>query len=395
MKSQYSLKKFDSKVKIVFAYLIVVITLAMPGNISAFDYVDNPNNPIFDGSQPWDNLAVISPVILYDGDSYKMWFAGRSVGNPIRIGYATSPDGVTWTENENPVLTVGPSGSFDSANLQKLTVLHEETGYKMWYTGIDASGRQTIGLATSLDGVNWLKYSQNPVLVPGLSGSWNEALVKGPSVVMLDGVYFMWFIGLSAEGEAGIGLAYSNDGTIWEAEVNNPVMERAPENEWESLSSSGPHVAQREDGSLLMVYMGYDGNHRQIGMAHSQNGIDWIRNAHNPLIPNGEPGSWNADVSTGPFALIVERGHYSFWYTGNFDYETSTSWFIGQGDLTFDTDGDINYDYKRDVSDIIQLVNIILGTQAGSDYQHAVGDMNQDGTLTISDLIILVDTILQ
>ena len=395
MKYQLTWNLFGRKAGIVFASLLGSIFLFSPGTILAFDYVDNPNNPVFDGGQSWDNLAVISPVVHYDGDSYKMWFAGRNVGNPIQIGYATSPDGVIWTENENPVLTVGPTGSFDSANLQKLTVLKEDTGYKMWYTASDASGVQRLGLATSLDGINWSKYDQNPVLVSGGTGSWNEALVKGPSVLKIDGIYFMWFIGQSAEHEPGIGLAYSSDGIIWEEDANNPVMQRVPGNAWESQYSTGPHVSQREDGSFLMVYMGYDGTHRRIGMAHSQNGIDWNRNTHNPIVAIGEAGSWNADVSSDPFALILEPGHYAFWYTGNSNYATSTSWFIGQGDLNFESEGDINYDYQLDVSDIIQLVNIILGTQSGSDYQYTAGDMNQDSSLTVSDLIILVETILQ
>jgi hypothetical protein len=43
--------------------------------------------------------------VLFDGTTYKMWYAGGNASWTGQIGYATSPDGITWTKNPNPVIT--------------------------------------------------------------------------------------------------------------------------------------------------------------------------------------------------------------------------------------------------------------------------------------------------
>jgi hypothetical protein len=98
--------------KTCLVYAIVSVILL--SQLMALEYQDNPNNPIFNGSQTWDDLAVINPTVLYEDGAYKMWFGGRNVGLPIQIGYATSQDGIVWDELSDPVLTIGSAGDFDS-----------------------------------------------------------------------------------------------------------------------------------------------------------------------------------------------------------------------------------------------------------------------------------------
>ncbi|MEA3287817.1 MAG: hypothetical protein U9Q77_10650, partial [Candidatus Marinimicrobia bacterium] len=335
--------------------------------IHAFEYIDHPNNPIFSGSQSWNDLAVISPLVLFENSVYKMWHGGRANGLPIQIGYATSSDGITWTENPDLILEVGPPGAFDADGVKKFTVIHDETGYKLWYTGLNLTDdTQQIGLATSADGINWEKYGQNPVIPSGPSGSWNEIWSKDPSVLKIDGAYHMWYSGKEAEGDNAIGLAYSMDGISWQEYENNPIIFHNPDMEWESAWITFPKVTIREDGSLVMFYVGSAGVNWQIGMAHSPDGITWTKHLNNPIITYNEPGTWNSLYSTGPSLVIMEPGHYSLWYAGN---DGSNHWHIGYGDLLFDTMGDVNYDYQTDISDLIRLISIILGNLTASEYQ--------------------------
>jgi len=395
MRYQLTLNVLVKKAGILFGILVCTSILFNPGSVLALEYVDNPNNPIFNGAQAWNDLAVINPTVLHEDGGYKMWFGGRNVGLPIQIGYATSQDGIVWDELSTPVLTVGSGADFDSQDLKSLCVLHDENEYKMWYTATNSTGMPRLGLATSADGITWTKYPQNPVLELGQPGSWNEYRSHNASVLKRDGLYYLWFSGSNANSEVGIGLAYSSDGIHWEEDQQNPVLMTAPYIEWESTYLTFPSVVEREDGSLLMAYMGFDGLYRQVGIAYSPDGIQWTRYPNNPLIRHGETGSWNEETSTGPSIAILEQGLYGLWYAGNSIYATSTTWSTGQGNVIFDPRGDINYDYFLNISDVIQLVNIILGTQSGSDYQYTAGDMNQDSALSISDLIILVETILQ
>ena len=55
--------------------------------------------------------------------------------------------------------------------------------------------------------------------------------------------------------------------------------------------------------------------------------------------------------------------------------------------------GDVNGDGRRNVSDIMLIVNYILG-QASEDFNTIVADLNNDGNVNVSDIMILVNIIL-
>ena len=57
--------------------------------------------------------------------------------------------------------------------------------------------------------------------------------------------------------------------------------------------------------------------------------------------------------------------------------------------------GDVNNDTLINILDVIQTVNIILGTNTNpTDYELWAADMNQDGNIDILDIVLLVNTIL-
>ncbi|MFQ6673907.1 MAG: FlgD immunoglobulin-like domain containing protein, partial [Fidelibacterota bacterium] len=88
------------------------------------------------------------------GTMYHMWYSGGDLLTK-RIGYATSPDGVAWTKDTlNPILDVGPSGSWDDYYVGHCSVVFDTatSTYKMWYTGGDGAlpnANSAIGYAES------------------------------------------------------------------------------------------------------------------------------------------------------------------------------------------------------------------------------------------------------
>ena len=111
-----------------------------------------------------------------DSSRYEMWYAGSygpdvSGWFPYSIGLAYSPDGITWTKYAgNPVLS--PTvGSWDASALQPGWVAREGGQYKMWYAGV-ANNIIKIGYATSSDGINWTK-NPNPILSAG-TAAWEQ-----------------------------------------------------------------------------------------------------------------------------------------------------------------------------------------------------------------------------
>ncbi len=209
---------------------------------------DTVNNPVISpGSNgSWDDVFVDSHCIIKVDTIYHMWYAGAN-GTYVRIGHATSPDGVSWTKDvNNPVLRNGTFSSWDYPRVEAPNVIFENNTYHMWYSGGDHSNWQ-IGYATSVDGVNWTKHAGNPVLKRGLAGRWDDTYT-GFCSVLLDTVtskYQMWYVGSDTsmihltpwKVTCQIGFAISEDGITWEknpepvvSEISNEITYDIPTN---------------------------------------------------------------------------------------------------------------------------------------------------------------------
>ena len=74
------------------------------------------------------------------------------------------------------------------------------------------------------------------------------------------------------------------------------------------------------------------------------------------------------------------------------------SWFFGyigepEEDFVVDLYGDVNFDGSINISDIVIMVNFVLG-QTPTDEQFITGDMNYDGIINIVDIILIVNEVL-
>ena len=71
----------------------------------------------------------------------------------------------------NPLLSTGSGDYWDSRALQVDAVLYDGETYHMWYTGVnDFDSPGAIGYATSVDSISWEKYAHNPVFQKGQPG---------------------------------------------------------------------------------------------------------------------------------------------------------------------------------------------------------------------------------
>lgn len=252
--------------------------------------VRSPANPLI-GRGPagsFDQLKIGPRAILREGPTnWKMWYEGVPDGNQASVGYATSPDGVHWTKySRNPIMIPsepwegGPKGEI-SPN----TVLKEEGIYKMWYHGF-RDGVRRIGYATSTDGLNWKKYTGNPVLDVGPPGSWEALAVVEPKVIKVGSKYYMWYSGQSGTEFYGqnVGLATSADGIHWTKYPGNPVLRTGPRGAWDDKSVMVGDIVW--DGSVFHDW--YHGNQFApkggIGYAKSADGINWTKSPNNPIL---------------------------------------------------------------------------------------------------------------
>jgi len=135
----------------------------------------------------WDDVGVNPSTVLIDGASYRMWFMAMEFNGGAfdrwRIGYATSPDGLTWTKYPDPVL-VG-SLPWEGDLLYFPEVVPSGGGYAMWYSAVVPNQIAAIGYAISPDGIHWGRSTYNPVLTPDCPENVMEAMnviVEGDTV---------------------------------------------------------------------------------------------------------------------------------------------------------------------------------------------------------------------
>jgi uncharacterized repeat protein (TIGR01451 family) len=253
----------------------------------------------------WDGFRVNWPCVISDTTSYRMWYNGHNVSSPgfgWQIGGAKSPDGIAWTKFPgNPMLGVGDPGEWDEMYRGQAACMKDGGTYKMWFSG-GSTGAWSTGYATSSDGDTWNVHDGNPVLPASGAGSWDEMESSMPAVIKDGGTYKMWYLGCNADHSVcSIGYATSPDGVAW-IKYPDPVLE-GTDGEWDEDVVWGPEVMK--DGSTYMMwYQSGD----WIGLATSDNGIDWDKDPANPVLSEGWDGAGLACAS-----VLLEGSTYKMW----------------------------------------------------------------------------------
>lgn len=180
-------------------------------------------------------------------------------------------------------------GSWDANGTAAPIVWREDDGYFMLYQGWkrgsgwrgDGSPRM-FGLATSEDGIHWEKHKDNPILVP-TEGSFDELGFEAGCLLKVGNEYWLYYSGFAADGKLRIGLAFSNDLINWRKFDSNPIVDVGTHEAWDGDSVAFPSVIRmRHD--WLMLYGGYGPRSMQIGGAVSGDGKNWAKFEDNPVF---------------------------------------------------------------------------------------------------------------
>lgn len=212
---------------------------------------DFANNPVLSKrSIYYENYGISQPAILKEGNLYRMWYLGDAGSANHYVLYAESSDGISWTRPyTGPVLSPGPHGSWDSLSVHPGAIIKDGNQYKMYYTGwSDTYGAWHIGLATSENGILWTKHPY-PVLYGGVG---QEQQIGATSIVKIGSTYFLYYFGGNYPQTWNIYLATSSDGISWVRHPSNPIL--SPDKPWEGDGIYYPSVIE-DNGILRMVFM--------------------------------------------------------------------------------------------------------------------------------------------
>lgn len=254
---------------------VAVTAIGLATSSDGTEWLKDSRNPVLGDGLPgeWDAGGVSNATVAQVDDVYHLWYAGQDVDGTRRIGHATSSNGADWTKHEaNPVLEPGPEGSWDERGVRPGDVVLIEDEYHMWYTGANAAGTAQIGLATSPDGVAWTKFAGNPVLRVGATDS--DALgVYRPGVLFDGETYRMWYTGVGDDGVNRIGLATSVNGIDWVRDPDSPILDVGDSEAWDATAVMEPAVIlDRPNATYHLWYTGEGEEVRRIGHATAKAG---------------------------------------------------------------------------------------------------------------------------
>lgn len=241
-------------------------------------------------SSSWENLDVRSSNVIFHDGEYKMWYSGIGDNYPssfrhTAIGYANSSDGVTWNKYQNnPVLT-SPGTGWESWQVEYPVVIFDEGIYKMWYGGYNGGSTTQIGYATSNDGLNWTRYTNNPVISPGPL-SWDSMLLYPKSIIIKEGTYYLYYIGYQSWSVNQVGLATSTDGINWTKSSFNPILSMGtPSSAWDTNSIIDMEV-EKVGKTYEAYYVSSNASTYGIGYCTSPDGVNWTKRNEPVLLPS-------------------------------------------------------------------------------------------------------------
>jgi beta-xylosidase len=110
----------------------------------------------------------------------------------------------------------------------------------------------------------------------------------------------------------------------WTQLGDGPILK--PELPWETKCIEAPSVVKRGDTLYLFYGGGYNNDPQQIGCAASKDGLHWTRLFREPLLPNGQPGEWNASETGHPGVFEDDDGRTYLFVQGNRD--RGHTWFL-------------------------------------------------------------------
>ena len=267
----------------------------------------------------WNSTYNEPGAVIYHDGLYHLFVNGYA-GFPANtgIGYKTSEDGINyeWVTDEPLFRRDDVAGSPVAIATTDVIVLDDGTWVLYFYNFNSSTWPRvqgTIGRATSDNPAGEWVIDDEPVLVPGDEGSWDEDSVAFASVTQIDDTFVMYYIGESGGVEA-LGRATSDDGILWEKH-SEPVFV-FDITIGEAVSFVVSEVIY--DGERWIL--AYKSRRDAIGFAFSEDGISWERYPENPVISASDIESIS---SIGYISLLAdEDNNYSLFFEGNIGSST-------------------------------------------------------------------------
>ncbi len=277
------------------------------------------------------------PYVIHFGGRYLMYYTIPPSKKQTLIGYAIgiaeSSDLINWKrigeilpEKEG----IEKKGICAPGLLVRNGVVH------IFYQTYGNFSKDAICHATSTDGVNFKRNPTNPIFRP--DGKWNNGRAIDAEVIEFKGKYHLYYATRDAKGKIQMqGVATAPLNTDFSRQdwthisTDAPILK--PELSWEQQCIEAAACVVKDD-RLYMFYAGaYNNRPQQIGIAVSDDGINFKRVSKEPFLKNGSVDAWNSSESGHPHVFVSPKGDTYLFYQGNND--KGKSYFISNLKIDF------------------------------------------------------------
>jgi predicted GH43/DUF377 family glycosyl hydrolase len=239
--------------KICLVVQLAVFTFAAEMPLASWHRVSN--DPIISPQgESWESAGTFNPAVVRYHSKFVMLYRAQDKNGASRLGYAESTDGVHFARRAQPVLSPEADYEKDGGVEDPRLVRFGDTFY-LTYTGYNKKDAQ-LCLATSKDLVHWQRQG---VILPAYKGHWNVRWTKSGAIVpaKINGKYWMYFLGTSADNIDQMGLASSTDLIHWTEATDVPVLPGRPGQFDSRVVEPGPSPIVTRDG-IALVYNAAD-----------------------------------------------------------------------------------------------------------------------------------------
>ena len=268
-----------------------------------------------------------------EGDFYKIYFGSRNKENLSQIGYIiidiSKPEQILKI-SEDPVLELGPLGTFDDSAVLPSCIVNCNNIKYMYYIGWMQGKRvpyyASLGLAISQDeGKTFKKFSKGPILP---RNNIDPYMTASADIMVEKGLWRMYYLSNTQwtiedgrpKPRYHIKYAESKDAVNWQR-VGVVCIDFKSDDEY---AIARPCVI-KEDGIYKMWYS-YRGESYRIGYAESTDGINWSRKDKDVGIDVSESG-WDSEMIEYSF-IVRHKGSKYMFYNGNNYGETGIGYAV-------------------------------------------------------------------
>jgi predicted GH43/DUF377 family glycosyl hydrolase len=202
----------------------------------------------------WESAGTFNPAVVFYHGKFVMLYRAQDRAGVSRLGYADSADGIHFNRTIAPALSAltpyERGGGIEDPRLVQFDDI-----YYLTYTGYNKKDAQ-LCLASSKDLVHWLRMG---VILPPYKGKWNVGWTKSGAIVpeKIDGKYWMYYLGTTADKNDQTGLAYSTDLIHWTDALDTPVLPVRRGKFDSHIVEPGPPPILTNTG-ILLIYNGAD-----------------------------------------------------------------------------------------------------------------------------------------